>query len=337
VGSANVENLNLAVDEINLSDADLVIVTGDITNDGSDAELNLAKSILDRLTKPSLVIPGNHETNWSESAGLSIKKLWGDDRFLSVENDFILVGFSTGPYMKMGDGHVKQEDIQWLKTELASMSNHGKKLLAFAHHPLADGLDNWTDVTAILNEYECLAVFCGHGHRLGLHNFDSIPGVMGRALSQGNPVTAGYNIVEIRNDSLFVSEKVVGQVVGEPAIAIQLNDPAEVKHLPVSERPDYSVNISYPDIAESFAWDDTASIFTGLCLVGDSMLIYGNSLGWMKAVNHKTSQIVWETKFDGSLFSTPALSGEILVFGAIDGGIYGVDIHDGTTLWKVDC
>ena len=94
-GSPNVENLTLAVNEINLSDVDLVIVTGDITNDGSDAELYLAKSILDKLTKPSLVIPGNHETNWSESAGLSIKELWGDDRFITELNGFILVGFST--------------------------------------------------------------------------------------------------------------------------------------------------------------------------------------------------------------------------------------------------
>jgi outer membrane protein assembly factor BamB/predicted phosphohydrolase len=336
-GSANVENLNLAVDEINLSDVDMVIVTGDITNDGSDAELNLAKSILDKLTKPSLVIPGNHETNWSESAGLSITELWGDDRFISEVNDFILVGFSTGPYMKMGDGHVKQEDIQWLKTELASRSNQDKKLLAFAHYPLADGLDNWTDVTAILNKYNCLAAFCGHGHRLGLHNFDSIPGVMGRALSQGNPANAGYNIVEIRNDSLFVSEKVIGQEVKEPVVAIGLGNPDELSHLPVSARPDFSVNLSYPDIIESFTWEDTASIFTGLCLAGDSMFIYGNSLGWLKAVNHKRSQIVWETKFNGSIFSTPAIAGDILVFGATDGGIYGIDINDGTTLWKVDC
>jgi outer membrane protein assembly factor BamB/predicted phosphohydrolase len=336
-GSANVENLKLAVDEINMSDADLVMVTGDITNDGSDAELNLAKSILDRLTKPCLVIPGNHETNWSESAGLSIKKLWGDDRFITEWNDFLLVGFSTGPYMKMGDGHVKQEDIQWLKSELAARRNQGKKLLAFAHYPLADGLDNWTEVTAILNEYNCLAAFCGHGHRLGLHNFDSIPGVMGRALAHGNPANAGYNIVEIRNDSLFVSEKVVGQAVSEPAVAIQLNSLVEINHLPVSTRPDYTVNLTWPGIVESFIWEDTSSIFTGLCLTGDSLFVYGNSLGWLKSVNHITGVIKWERKFEGSIFSTPALDGEVLVFGAIDGGIYGIDIHDGTTLWKVDC
>jgi outer membrane protein assembly factor BamB/predicted phosphodiesterase len=337
VGSANVTNLNLAVEEINLSDADLIIVTGDITNDGSDAELQLAKTILDKLTKPYLIIPGNHETNWSESAGLSIIELWGDDRFITEWNDFLLVGFSTGPYMKMGDGHVKQEDIQWLKSELASRMKPDKKLIAFAHYPLADGLDNWTDVTAILNEYNCLAVFCGHGHRLGLHNFDAIPGVMGRALSQGNPANSGYNIVELRNDSLFVSEKVTGEPVKAPLIAIHLVNPEEISGLPVSPRPDYSINEAYPDIVESFAWIDTASIFTGVCLAGDSMFIYGNSLGWLRAVNHISNQSVWEVKFNGSVFSTPALYKDVVVFGAIDGFIYGMNIHDGTVIWKVDC
>jgi outer membrane protein assembly factor BamB/predicted phosphodiesterase len=337
VGSANVTNLNLAVEEINLSDADMVIVTGDITNDGSDAELQLAKSILDKLTKPYLIIPGNHETNWSESAGLSIIELWGNDRFITEWNDFLLVGFSTGPYMKMGDGHVKQEDIQWLKTELSSRSNKGKKLLAFAHYPLADGLDNWTDVTAILNEYECLAVFCGHGHRLGLHNFDSIPGVMGRALLQPNPASVGYNIAEVRNDSLLVSEKIIGEPLRFPQIAIHLDNYDDISKLPVSPRPDYSINETYPDIVESFAWVDTASIFTGVCLAGDSMFVYGNSMGWLKAVKHTVNQSVWEVKFNGSVFSTPALGKDVVVFGATDGFIYGMNIHDGTIIWKVDC
>jgi predicted MPP superfamily phosphohydrolase len=230
-GSANAEKLVLVVDEINGSDADLVLITGDLTNAGSDAELELVKDILDRLLKPYLIIPGNHETNWSESGGLKITELWGDDRFLHEQGNFLLAGFSTGPFMKMSDGHVKREDIQWLSNELTKYKWKSKKLLVFAHYPLAEGLDNWFDVTDLLKEHNALAAFCGHGHRLGLHNFDGIPGVMGRALMQGNPPVPGYNIAEVRNDSLFVSEKLLGTDSIGKVIGISLINPVEISSL----------------------------------------------------------------------------------------------------------
>lgn len=334
-GSPNEQFMDSVVVEINQSDVELVIITGDITNTGSDAELTLVKKILDKLSKPYLIIPGNHETNWSESAGLKILEIWGNDRFISEWNNFVLVGFSTGPFMKMGDGHVKQEDLQWLKRELASRMTNDKKLLSFAHYPLADGLDNWFDVTTILKEYNCLAAFCGHGHNLGLHNFDSIPGIMGRSLVLRNPEKAGYNIVELRNDSLFVSEKILGESISAPSISISLGNANELKKLTLSPLPDYSINQLHPSIQKTFQWTDTASVFSGLCTVGDSMIIYGNSLGWLKAVNISKSQIQWETKFMGPIYSTPAICNNVAVFGAIDGVIYGVNIKTGKIIWQV--
>ena len=335
-GSANAENLALVVAEINSSDNELVVIAGDLSNAGSDDELYLVKSILDKLTLPYLIIPGNHETNWSESGGRTITDIWGDDRFIHEVNGYLLVGFNTGPYMKMSDGHVKQEDLQWLRNELESRRGKGRKLISIAHYPLADGLDNWFEVTDLLKEHNCLAAFCGHGHRLGLHNFDGILGIMGRALMQGNPPAAGYNIVEIRNDSIFVSEKLLGSVELNTVVSFNMNDPSVIDGLPVSPRPDYSINDRYPGVAASFQWTDTSSILSGLCLVGDTMFIYGNSLGWVKAVNYNTNKTEWETKFEGSFFSTPAATSETVVFGSVDGSVYGLDIRSGAISWKVD-
>ncbi|MBP5499016.1 MAG: metallophosphoesterase, partial [Muribaculaceae bacterium] len=67
-GNANSEKLREAVAEINQSDADVVLMTGDLTNEGSDEQLRYVKDILDGITKPLYVIPGNHENNWSQSA-----------------------------------------------------------------------------------------------------------------------------------------------------------------------------------------------------------------------------------------------------------------------------
>ena len=101
-------SLHQIVDEINKSDFDFVVVSGDLTNAGSNAEFEAVSSALLLLNKPYYVIPGNHETNWSESAGLQFNRLFGNDRFLFRKNGFLMVGLNTGPFMRMGDGLVKQ-------------------------------------------------------------------------------------------------------------------------------------------------------------------------------------------------------------------------------------
>src|SRR5690606_3155673 len=67
VGSATgVDDLRRTVADINANpELDFVIWSGDVTEFGSDEELRLAKRILDSLTVPWYVIPGNHDTNWS--------------------------------------------------------------------------------------------------------------------------------------------------------------------------------------------------------------------------------------------------------------------------------
>ena len=335
-GNPNEENLKRAVYEINLLDVDMVMVTGDLTNSGTNAELQTVKEILDQLNKPYHIIPGNHETNWSESAGQKFVELWGNDRFVVEWNNYLLIGFNTGPYMKMGDGHVKQEDLLWLKDELAERNSPKKRLLSFTHYPLTEGLDNWFEVTSILKENNCLADFCGHLHTLKLDNFDGIPGILGRSLVLRNSDIPGYNIVEINKDSLFVFEKIIDEPISDARIAIALNSQEAIKDLPVSTMPDYSVNEEYPDIKTTFEWSDSSSIFTGISLVGDSLFIYGNSLGQIKAVNHLKNKVEWQAQFKGSFHSTPSLGGETIVVGSIDGSVYGLDVHTGKTNWRVE-
>ena len=105
------------------------------------------------LKIPYYVISGNHETNWSESAGLTYKKIWGDDRFVFSKGDYLFIGFPCGPYMKMGDGFVKHEDVLWLdKTLKDSLKNSNKKVLNFAHYPLDNSVSNYKEVLSVLEK-----------------------------------------------------------------------------------------------------------------------------------------------------------------------------------------
>src|SRR5215213_5900149 len=71
IGSPNggaEEDLRRTVADINqMTDIAFVVITGDITELGTDAEIKLAKEILDGLKVPYYIIPGNHDSGWSES------------------------------------------------------------------------------------------------------------------------------------------------------------------------------------------------------------------------------------------------------------------------------
>lgn len=335
-GAESADQLLAIVQEINAGVFDLVVVAGDISNQGSYEELRNVKDILDQLNVPYHILPGNHETNWSESAGKDFIRLWGDDKFLFRKGNFLFAGLNTGPFMRMGDGHIKQEDIAWLENELVMHMTAGTELLFFAHYPLAEGLDQWYVITDILNNYENTIAFCGHGHRQQLLNFDGIPGIMGRSMVYRGENIPGYNIIKISDDSLFAFDKIVGQELSDPSIEINMLQPDEaIAQLTVSERPDYSVNQTYGDIRPDFFWKENASVFTGPLVVGDSLVIFGNSLGQLKAMKTNDKGILWEVSLEGPLFATPVLCDDKVMLGDLSGSIYAFNLVSGGIRWEV--
>ena len=335
-GSSSDSSLHLIVDEINKTEVDFTIIAGDLTNTGSDSELTTVKKALDGLIKPCYVLPGNHETNWSESAGLTFNRLWGNDRFIFDYNGYLFVGFNTGPFMKMGDGHVKLEDIRWLKQLIQEKNiKNNKILISVTHYPLADGLNNWVQLTNILKSDDCRIAFCGHGHRLVLQNFNGIPGIMGRTSLPGNSKGPGYSIVKLRNDSVLVYNKELSLSLKGPAIVLNYMKPDTLLKMSVSQLPDYSVNEDYANRLFIEEWTDTASIFSGPCLANDTILVYGNSLGIVKAISTVSKNVIWYKKVSGPVYSTPVSSSGIIIFGTVEGSIMGLNALNGKQLWKV--
>ena len=178
--------LRAAVAEINASAVDFVLVTGDLCNMGSDAELHCVHGILKRLRKPWFAVPGNHETTWSESACTTFGRLFGNDGRLAFRaGGYLFVGFTAGPYMKMADGSVRREDLQWVEEQMRA-ARPGERIVTFCHYPLTNDVTNRTAVTQLLRRYDVRFDLCGHYHTLRLCNFDSIPGLMGRSLIPKN-------------------------------------------------------------------------------------------------------------------------------------------------------
>ncbi len=334
-GNANEGKLREAVAEINATDVDAVLMTGDLTNEGSDQQLLNVKGILDVISHPLYVIPGNHENNWSQSACKTFNDLWGSDRFAFTIDDLVVVGMNCGPFMKMGDGHIKQEDLLWLDSTLNVMAKPGMRVLSVNHYPILDDLDNYRAYVDILKKYPVITHQCGHYHRWRLYETDGINGLMVRALDMGGG-NYGYTLMTIDLDRqwIYIYNKVLGKEA-EQMYAYHINLDYYTPQLPENAfvpEFEYQQRLKFM-IKRVLA--DNASIFTRVG-ADDKNLYFGNSLGYCKAVDKKTGELRWQYKTDAMLFSRPAVSGKYVILPTSDRRLVWLDKKSGKPKWQYD-
>lgn len=328
-GNANEGKLREAVAEINAADVDAVMLTGDLTNEGSDEQLINIKGILDGITHPFYIIPGNHENNWSQSACKTFNDLWGSDRFVFTVDNLVVVGMNCGPFMKMGDGHIKQEDLLWLDSTLNVMVKPGMQVLSVNHYPILDDLDNYRAYVDILKKYPVITHQCGHYHSWRLYETDGINGVMVRALDMGGG-NYGYTLMNIDLDRqwIYIYNKVLGKDP-EQMYAYHINTEYDSPQL--TERQ-YTVPEGF--VIERVVADN-ASIFTRVG-IDNQNIYFGNSLGYCKAVDKKTGELRWQYKTDAMLFSRPAVSDKCVVLPTSDKRLIWLDKKTGKVRWQYD-
>ena len=321
VGNDNDFLLQNIVKEINNSDNEFVVVTGDLTNRGADDELKQVHSILSKLKKPYYVVSGNHETNWSESAGLTYKKIFGEDKFVFSKGDYVFIGFPCGPYMKMGDGFVKHEDVLWLdKTLKDSLKNNNKKVLNFAHYPLDNSVSNYKEVLSVLEKYPTVATFCGHGHTLRKYDFSGLSGLMGTSITSLDGKTKSYNEVIISKDSISIYQK----EIDKPGV-FKFSVPSKPSKITI---PKDSLAIQSPFLK------DIASIYS-LPAFDKKNVYFTNSIGEIQSVNLKNKKVNWKTETGNSIYFSPIIVKNNLVIGTIEGNLLGFDTQSGKQKWTI--
>lgn len=326
-GNANEGKLREAVAEINAADVDAVMLTGDLTNEGSDEQLRNIKGILDDITHPFYIIPGNHENNWSQSACKTFNDLWGSDRFVFTVDNLVVVGMNCGPFMKMGDGHIKQEDLLWLDSTLTAMVKPGMMVLSVNHYPILDDLDNYRAYVNILKKYPVITHQCGHYHSWRLYETDGINGLIVRALDMGGG-NYGYTLMNIDLDRqwIYIYNKVIGKNP-EQMYAYHINTDYYTPQLTETQNTVPSGIVIQRVVA------DNASIFTRVG-VDEKNLYFGNSLGYCKAVDKKTGALCWQYKTDAMLFSRPAVGDKYIVLPTSDKRLVWLDKKSGKAKWQ---
>ncbi len=154
---------------------DLILVTGDLVDEGRPDEYEVARELLDTLGLPYLVIPGNHDHREQFRAAFAdLGYLPGEGPLHYCMDDYPvrIIGLDScvpGAH----HGHIDEAGLRWLSETLAS--DRSKPTLVMLHHPpfacgipymdeyryldpgpLASVLDRCANVELVL---------CGHVHR----------------------------------------------------------------------------------------------------------------------------------------------------------------------------
>ena len=131
-------NLVAAVNQLNSMqpNPDVVLLTGDLTDDGSEAAYRKLRECLELLRIPYFVISGNHDD------ATNFKKAFADHRYLPgtgsslhyVVEEFPLrlIGLDTTVAGEVG-GRICEARRQWLNERLREQPE--RPTLIFMHHP----------------------------------------------------------------------------------------------------------------------------------------------------------------------------------------------------------
>lgn len=332
VGSAGAaDDLRTSIRDINhLQGIAFAIISGDIGEMGSNAELLEAKSILDSLRMPYHIIPGNHDTKWSESGCTMFLRLWGNDRFVFDQDGMRFIGMHEGPIMRMGDGHFSPEDLRWLDSVIAPLRDSREPVVFVTHYPLDRSIDNWFEITSRLRSINTKVALFGHGHANGIYSFEGIPGIMCRSNLRARDTIGGYSVVEFRNDSFFVAEKrpglpphLWGQIaagVGEDSVHALFLHPETQK-------------INTTGIVSRWVYDSRYTI-TAAPVVWKDRVIVADRGGDITCLSAAEGKVLWSAQAGGPVLSTPDVYGEKVVFASTDGIVYCVRVDNGARVWS---
>ncbi len=148
-------------------DPELVIITGDLTDQGYAHEYEVAVNYLQRIESEKLVVPGNHD---SRNGGDILFEEIFETRFPIYENDRLIVLGIDSSEPDIDDGHIGRENYERVKEIFKDEERI--KVIAMHHHlipipgtgrerniPVDSG-----DFLKLCTELNVNFVFSGHKH-----------------------------------------------------------------------------------------------------------------------------------------------------------------------------
>lgn len=345
-GTSRIDDAITCVNDINsLPQIKFVIIAGDITEFGADEEIQTAKNIFDKLKVPYYIVAGNHDAKWSESGCNTFVKVFGYEGFNFDYGGIKFIGCNSGPNMRMAPALVPRETIVWLDS-LSRKIDPTQPVFFVNHYPMDTSVLNYTQVLDKLKSINTQFILNGHWHQDRAMVYEGIPAAIGRSTQRAGKDGPGYNIITVNGSLVTMQERVADiikddksqkrAVTKSPWLMLRISNGAPYNtdiHYP---RPDYSCNNEYPNVKTVWRIEERADIGAG-AVESNSNVIYTTTAGNVVCIDGKNGQQRWNVKLGGKIFSTPAVSGNIVVVGCTDNYIYGLDIFNGDKKWSYKC
>lgn len=165
---------------------EVVIFTGDLTNDGEPEAYAMLRPILERLPMPVYAIPGNHDDREAMLAldGVAVVGAGSAFRQYAVDlDDLRLIALDSNVPGK-AHGALCAERVAWLEAELANSGD--QPVLMMVHHPPAETGIAFMDripltsdpaLEAIISRHAARIqrIVCGHIHRAIFYRWKNVP------------------------------------------------------------------------------------------------------------------------------------------------------------------
>ena len=207
--------------------ADVVAVSGDLTQRARKKQFEQARDFLARIAAPRIVVPGNHD--------VPLYRVW--ERFLSplgkyqrivqsdlepsyVDGEIAVLGVNTARALTFKGGRINEEQMASIERRLRSLGDAVTKIVV-THHPF-DVPDESGDVDLVGRARQAMAVFSqcgvdlllsGHFHlsQSGETTRDAIPGYSALAVQAGTATSTrgrgeenSFNVVRIQSSEIVV-------------------------------------------------------------------------------------------------------------------------------------
>lgn len=164
---------------------DAVLVSGDLSDDGSEESYRLARPLLDRFDCPVYVLPGNHDNRARLRATFGLPGVGDQPIDYTAEVGELRLVLLDSNVPGQDPGRFGPRDLAWLD-EMLGEEPERPTLLAVHHTPLATGLPGWDAINLDPSEREALAgvVAChpqlraivgGHLHRIAAGSLAGCP------------------------------------------------------------------------------------------------------------------------------------------------------------------
>lgn len=140
-GRVNDQVITPLVEAITRINPDLVAVSGDLTQRARSHQFKEAREFLDRLPKPQIVVPGNHDVPLHNVFARFMQPLRKYRRYITNDlrpfyhdEEIAVLGVNTARSLTIKGGRINEAQVAWMRDRLCAADREAVRVVV-THHP----------------------------------------------------------------------------------------------------------------------------------------------------------------------------------------------------------